>query len=225
MIRASLYVAGLNPLSVLLLGAALILLASPLAVNAQVVSAVPSVAPQLLSQSLDELADQPATHTGFVLDRSMLQAARAMLQTDGQDGDQSAKRAAASISSIAFDNYRYPHPANYIPQNMAAIKAAYQAAGWKHLVNAHEPVGQGAARVSGIKTDLWLHYTGTNIDGVTVLTRGSRDMNVIQMVCDIRPIDLLHLGGHFGLPKIDSHAIDPAPSDPNAVMVPAPDER
>ena len=61
-------------------------------------------------------------------------------------------------------------------------------------------------------TDLWLHFTGPDINGVTVLTRSPRDMSVIQITCELRPLDLVHLSGHFGIPKVD----------PNAVMVPAP---
>jgi hypothetical protein len=38
-------------------------------------------------------------------------------------------------------------------------------------------------------------------------------MNLIQVAGDLRPLDLIHLGVHFGIPKVD----------PNAVMVPAPD--
>ena len=36
-------------------------------------------------------------------------------------------------------------------------------------------------------------------------------MNVIAVNCDLRPLDLLHLSGHFGIPKVDE----------SAVMVPA----
>jgi hypothetical protein len=36
-------------------------------------------------------------------------------------------------------------------------------------------------------------------------------MNLIQVSCLLRPLDLLHLSGHFGIPKVD----------PDAVMVPA----
>jgi hypothetical protein len=40
-------------------------------------------------------------------------------------------------------------------------------------------------------------------------------MSVIQISCELRPLDLIHLSGHFGIPKVD----------PNAVMVPAPNGR
>jgi hypothetical protein len=158
-----------------------------------------------IHQSLLNLADQPPTHTGFVFDRSLVQG---MLQAGGLSSD----RAAAAITSIAVDNYRYPMPAVYAPGTMNSILDAYHAAGWKHLVNAHEP-SVSDPEVHRTATDLWLHFSGTDIDGVTVLTRTSRDMSVIQMACDLRPLDLVHLSGHFGIPKVD----------PNAVMVPAPD--
>jgi hypothetical protein len=161
-----------------------------------------------IRQFVGNLADEPASHTGLVFDRSMLQAARALLQSGGLSSD----RAAAALTSISYDLYRYPHPATYAPDAMATLVEAYHSAGWKHLVNAHEPP-PGSADHHGTATDLWLHFTGSDIDGITVLARGSRDINVIQIAGDLRPLDLIHLSGHFGIPKVDS----------NAVMVPAPD--
>ena len=165
--------------------------------------------PKGINDSLSNLADQPATHMGFVLDRSMLQAARGVLQSGGM----TPERAAAALSSISFDNYRYGQPVVYSHEAMAPILAAYRSAGWKHLVDAHEPRADSATR-SGTATDLWLHFTGMDIDGVTVLTRGAHDMNLIQVACDLRPLDLVHLSGHFGIPKVD----------PDAVMVPDPND-
>lgn len=166
------------------------------------VQAVPNI-----NQFMGNLADQPPTHLGFVFDRSMLQAARNLLQSGGM----TPERAAAALTSISYDNYRYAHPAVYAPETMQSITEAYHLAHWKHLVNAHEPAPGEAQHKTA--TDLWLHYTGSDIDGVTVLTRGSKDVNVVQVACDLRPLDLVHLSGHFGIPKVD----------PGAVMVPAPD--
>lgn len=173
-------------------------------------ASLPPQFPPGVPQSLSNLADQPATHTGFVFDRTMLQIAQGVLQSGGLEPN----RAAAALSSISVDSYRYAQPAFYTPETMATIIAAYHAAGWKHLVNAHDTPAN-TAQPHNTATDLWLHFNGTDIDGVTVLARGARDMNVIQIACDLRPLDLIHLSGHFGIPKID----------PNAVMVPAPNGR
>lgn len=166
--------------------------------------------PANIGHALNTLADQPATHTGFIFDRSMLQVAQSLLESNGMD----AQHASAAIHSIAVDSYHYPQAAFYTPEGFSGIVATYRAAGWKHLVNANSTPANSAQPRTPI-TDLWLHFTGADIDGVTVLTRASRDMNVIQLSCDLRPLDLLHLSGHFGIPKVD----------PNAVMVPAPEGR
>jgi hypothetical protein len=174
-----------------------------------------SQAPPDISRALSALADEPPSHTGFVFDRSMLQAAQVFLQSSGMD----AKRAAAALSSISYDNYRYAEPAVYNRDSLAAIVAKYHAAGWQHLVDGHEREPganqNGASQNPHPITDLWLHNSGMDIDGITVLTRGDRNVNVIQISCELRPLDLIHLSGHFGIPKVD----------PDAVMVPAPDER
>jgi hypothetical protein len=166
--------------------------------------------PADVGQNLSTLADQPATHTAFSFDRSMLQIAQNLLASGGMD----ANHAAAALTGVSVDNYRYARPAFYTPETMDAVIASFHAAGWKHLVNANQTAANTAQPHSTI-TDLWLHFTGPDVDGVTVLTRAPRDMSVIHITCELRPLDLIHLSGHFGIPKID----------PNAVMVPAPNGR
>jgi hypothetical protein len=53
--------------------------------------------------------------------------------------------------------------------------------------------------------------TGADIDNVMVLVRGVQQMSVIEVSGELRPLDLVHLSGHFGISKVD----------PDAVMVPA----
>ena len=158
-----------------------------------------------LQQQLATLADQQATHTGFTFDKNMLQLAQGVLEAQGMD----AHRAAIALRGISVDNYRYQQPAFYTPEAMGALIEGYRATGWKHLVNANQTPAN-TAQPRGTATDMWLHFSGTDVDGVTVLTRASKMMNVVQISCDLRPLDLMHLGGHFGIPKVD----------PNAIMVP-----
>ncbi|MDW5264887.1 MULTISPECIES: hypothetical protein [Acidobacteriaceae] len=166
--------------------------------------------PAEIQNAWTELANQPASHTAFSFDRTMMQVAQALLQSGGM----SSERAATALTGISVDNYHYSEPAFYTPEVMSGIIASYHAAGWKHLVNANQSP-ESSAQPRGAITDLWLHNSGPNISGVVVLTRSPRDMSIIQITCDLRPLDLVHLSGHFGIPKVD----------PNAVMVPAPDGR
>lgn len=155
--------------------------------------------------SFASLTDQPARHTGFVFDRNMMQSAQSLLEQNGMD----AHRATAAVTGVSFDQYHFQQPAFYTPEAMFTLMEGYRASGWKHLVNQSQTPAQ-IAQPRTMATDLWLHFSGADIDAVTVLTRGPLDMNVVQLTGDLRPLDLLHLSGHFGIPKID----------PDAVMVP-----
>jgi hypothetical protein len=164
--------------------------------------------PPGFSDSLNNLADQPANHTGLVFDSSMMQMAQGVLQAGGLD----AERAAAALKSISFDTYFYREPAFYTPEAMASIVDSFHRAGWKHLVNGN-PTPANSAQPQKAITDVWLHFSGADIDHMTILVRSAKEMNLVQVAGDLRPLDLIHLGGHFGIPKVD----------PSAVMVPAPD--
>ena len=89
--------------------------------------------PPGVSQSLVNLADQPATHVGFTFDRAMLDFAGSFIDSGGPD----SRHAVAALNSITVDRYHYPRPAFYTPEVMSSIIGAYHAAGWKHLVNAN----------------------------------------------------------------------------------------
>jgi hypothetical protein len=166
--------------------------------------------PRGVSQVLNDLASQPATHFSVSFDRSMLDYAGTFID----NGNDQVKRSAAKLRSISVDTYHFQRPAFYTPEAMGTLAATYHAAGWKHLVDAHTTPAMSAQPPKPV-TDLWLHFNGAEIDDVAVLVRGSRDMNLIQISCALRPLDLLHLSGHFGIPRVD----------PDAVMVPAPEGR
>jgi hypothetical protein len=158
--------------------------------------------PAGVADALENLTSEHGSHTSVTFDRDMLQAA------DGFLNDGSGPT--AQLSSITFESYHFHEPAFYIPEGMHALVGAYDAAGWKHLVDQHASAKDSAAPQKPL-TDLWLHFRGADIDAVTVVVRGVKQMNVIEVSGDLRPLDLVHLSGHFGIPKVD----------PGAVMVPA----
>jgi hypothetical protein len=158
--------------------------------------------PAGVADALHNLTSEHATHSSVTLDRDMLQSADGFLN----EGDGPP----AQLNSITFENYHYREPAFYIPESVHALNAAYDAAGWKHLVDQHASPRDAASPKKPL-TDLWLHFSGADIDAVTVVVRGVKQMSVIEVSGTLRPLDMVHLSGHFGIPKVD----------PAAVMVPA----
>ncbi len=140
------------------------------------------------------------SQSSFTFDRSMLHAADGFFA----GSDPETQRVVAGLNSISVHNYHARDFARYDPGALAFVEDQFRGAGWKHLVNAN-------GKASNTMTDLWLHFQGANITHVTVLTRGDRNMSVVTVDCMLRPLDLVHLSGHFGIPKVDE----------NAIMVPA----
>jgi len=182
--------------------AAAILAAGVVCLPAQTAPPPPVVAtpPGNWAPNFGDVISSNASQTSFTFDRNMLSAADQFFA----NSDAETRRVVAGLNSITVRTFHAKDFARYDPGALGMIDAQYRAAGWKHLVNAN-----GAASVN--MTDMWLHFQGTNITGVTVLTRGDRNMSVVSVDCMLRPLDLLHLSGHFGIPKVDE----------NAVMVPA----
>jgi hypothetical protein len=170
-----------------------LVLCAPLAAFAQL--------PPGADDALKNMTSERVNHTAFTLDHDMLQSAAGFLN-DGEGPP-------AQLNSITIENYRYHEPAFYIPESMHALVAAFNTAGWKHLVDQHASPQDATAPVKPL-TDLWLHFSGADIDNVMVLVRAPKQMTVIEVSGQLRPLDFVHLSGHFGIPKVD----------PGAVMVP-----
>jgi len=52
-------------------------------------------------------------------------------------------------------------------------------------------------------TDVWFVLDGLNVRGAVVLAETPRSLTLVTVAGDLSPVDLLHLRGHFGIPKLD----------------------
>ena len=93
----------------------------------------------------------------------------------------------------------------YDPDLLVSVRRQYRAAGWKHMVSTRDKDGGPGA------TDLWIHFEKNAISNIAVLFAGQNQLNFIMVSGSISPLDLLHLAGHFGIPKIEGGVVVPAP--------------
>jgi hypothetical protein len=52
-------------------------------------------------------------------------------------------------------------------------------------------------------TDLWIRLDNNAISDVAVLVAKANEVDLVVVSGSISPMDLSHLGGHFGIPKIE----------------------
>jgi len=110
----------------------------------------------------------------------------------------------------------------YDPQVLNAVRHEYNEAGWQHISDAHDKYGYPSG------TDLWIHLEHTTIRNIAFLITGADQVAFVSVSGSISPIDLLHLAGHFGIPRIEGGVVIQAPggnaaprSQPDASAPPA----
>src|SRR5580700_4255627 len=151
-----------------------------------------------LPQGIDALRQHASSKTEFTLDHSMLVMA-SKLDPDNED----LRRVIAGVSGVSVHRYHFPEAWTYDPQALNSVKEEYHAAGWKQLMNNHEK--DGGAGVS----DLWIRWENNAISNVAILVARSNEVNFFVVSGSISPLDLSHLGGHFGIPKIEGGVVVP----------------
>jgi hypothetical protein len=172
-----------------------------------------------LPSGIEQLGKTAEFHNDFTFDRTMLQMASGLI--DGGDAD--TKKAIAKLNGVTVHLYRYAAPGMYDPRQLDAIREQYKAAGWKHLVSTQSHAGTGAqppaptapapyAVAPGAQshTDLYLKMQGVDVVGMVVVQASPRNLNLVALSGDLSPVDLLHLRGHFGIPKFAGDGFAPA---------------
>ena len=101
------------------------------------------------------------------------------------------------MSGISVHDFRYARPATFDAQAVEAGRDDYREAGWKQLMNKYERNGGPGV------TDLWVRLENNAISNIAILVARANEVDLFVVSGSISPIDLTHLGGHFGIPKIE----------------------
>jgi hypothetical protein len=144
-----------------------------------------------IPQGMEVLAHHATFHTDFTFDKSMLDMA------NGFVGDDDTRRIVAKLRGISVHSYRFSEPGLYDPRALEAVRQQYRDRGWQHMVaNQSHP---GAVNPS--HTDVWVRFEHANIEGFVILIANETNLNLVAVNGTISPLDLLHLRGHFGIPR------------------------
>jgi len=146
--------------------------------------------------ALAELGRQAEVKSEFTLDRSMLAVAVGLVP----DADADLKQAAAKLDGVSVHVLRFPAPGFADASQVEGLRAAYHLRGWKHLVNTTAANGTAHGEV----TDIWLAMDGSNVRGGVVLVESPKTLTLVTAAGNLSPLDIMHLRGHFGIPRFES---------------------
>lgn len=155
-------------------------------------AAMATVEREWVPEGIVALGRSATSRTEFTLDHSMLVLA-AKLDPDNEN----LRRVIAGVNGVSVHSFRFADEVFIDPAAMEAVMQQYREAGWQHLVSKQKSDGGG-------HTELWLKMDGGAVRNIAVLFAGRRQLNFVSVSGSITPLDLLHLSGHFGIPKMDS---------------------
>jgi len=153
-------------------------------------------------QAIEAFGQNATSRTEFSFDHSML-----VMAAKSDQEDESLRRVIAGIDGISVHRFKFQGPGMFDPRVLGDVRHEYNMAGWQHIGNAHEKYGypQGA--------DVWIHLEHNTIRNIAVLVTSANQVNFFSVSGSISPIDLLHLSGHLGIPKIQGGVIVAGPGN------------
>ena len=154
-------------------------------------SAILEWAPPALAQ----LSAQAVAKESFTLDRALLAAAAGLMQ----DTDADVRQAVAKLDGVSVHVLRFGDPSAIDAAQVDAIRQAYHLRGWKHVISSTSAGGP----VHNQTTDVWLVLDGANVRGAVVLVESPKSLTLATLAGNLSPVDLLHLRGHFGIPRFE----------------------
>ena len=152
--------------------------------------------PAAVPQGIGALRQMASSKTEFTLDHSMLVFASKL-----DPGDEDLRRVIAGISGVSAHSFRFPRPWIYDPAVVSSMKDEYHTGGWKQIMNQDK----GSAGM----TDVWVRLENNAVSNVAMLFARANEVDYVLVSGSISPMDLSHLGGHFGIPKIEGGVMVP----------------
>ena len=146
--------------------------------------------------AISYLRHNASSKTEFNLDHSMVVLAAKMDQ-DNSD----FRRIIAGVDGVSVHHFRFAGDGMYDPRILADVRQQYRDAGWEHVSASHPRYGGPGG------TDVWVRLDHLTIRNVAVLFAGPNQVNFVSVSCAISPVDLMHLGGHLGIPPIQGGVV------------------
>lgn len=167
----------------------------PGTVTADIGSAILEYVPPALAQ----LRMHAVAKESFTLDRTMLAAAVGLLP----DSDADVKPVVAKLDGVSVHVLRFAAEESADRAQIQTIRDAYHLRGWKHVM--HE-TNVGGPEHNGL-TDVWVVLDGANVRGAVVLVVSPKSLTLATVAGNLSPVDLLHLRGHFGIPRFEGDGL------------------
>jgi Domain of unknown function (DUF4252) len=149
-----------------------------------------------LPGNLDRLAAKASEVVDVTMDTNLLQLASRFLSDKDPDQAQ-VKKLVAGLKGIYVKSFEFEKAGEYLDSDIEPLRSQLHSPAWSRIVGVR-------SRKSGENSEVFLKSEGNKIDGLAILVTDPKQLTIVSIEGSIDPDQLKELGGHFGIPKIES---------------------
>ncbi|MGH9542253.1 MAG: DUF4252 domain-containing protein [Terriglobales bacterium] len=175
------------------IGAVVLAVASAGALAAQQNSVTQEGRIQLTFNGLEHRA---AEVNEVTLDGPMLQLGIRMLSAS--ESDAQARQVLAQLKGVYIKSFHFDGDGKYSARDLDDIRRQLRAPGWAHILSVH-------SRTDHEDVDVYVMSGAQGVAGMTIIAAYPKELQVANLVGPIDPAALSRLGGHFGIPRVETN--------------------
>ena len=154
------------------------------------------LAQQIDLKSLDKLVPLANSKTEILMDESMLKSAAGFLD-DKKAGEGTAKEISKNIKGIYLRSYEFSQKGAFKIEDLKPVLDQLKAPNWNRFLRNEE---------DGELTEIWMHTTNGQSDGLLLVTAEENELTVINLVGSVNLADLSSLGNLGNLSNLANAA-------------------
>ncbi len=150
-----------------------------------------------LPPGIDKLAAKASEVVDVSLDGPMLRLAGRFLSNNDPD-EAKVKNIVGGLKGIYVKSFEFEKEGEYSPSDLDEIRHQLRGPGWSRMVGVISKKG-------GDNAEVYMKLDDTHIGGLVILCADPKELTVVNIVGNISLDDLSELGGHFGIPDVETH--------------------
>jgi uncharacterized protein DUF4252 len=154
------------------------------------------LAAQQIQINLDHLAARASETVDVSLNGPTLQFAAKFL--DGKDPEEAqVKKLLEGITGIFVKSYQFKAEGVWAPADLERVRTQLRAPQWARIVGV-------TSKEDGQNAEVFVRSENQKMTGVAILVTEPKQLTVVNIVGSIDLNALAQLGGHFGIPKVET---------------------
>jgi len=153
--------------------------------------------------NIDKLSNKASEVVDVNLDGPMLKFAGKFLSSEEKD-DVEAQQLIRNLKGIYVRSFEFEKAGEFNEADVDEVRSQLKSPLWMRTVNVR-------SKKSGEKVDVFFKMEGDNIVGLAIIAVEPTELTIVNLVGPIDPEKLSDLGGHFGIPKVESTKTNPHP--------------